>query len=110
MLRPLRPCSWPGCANLTATPGGCTFHANHGQTQRYAGGWKAFAAAWLAAHPYCAHCRRARARQVHHKISPRVAPSLRTDPANVVGLCHTCHARQHAPTRVTTGQDRRRSR
>jgi 5-methylcytosine-specific restriction endonuclease McrA len=51
--------------------------------------------------------------EVHHLISPRVDQSKRTDPANLVAVCHACHHkgegenpndfREYAPTKAYGG-------
>ncbi len=61
----------------------------------YGGRWQRARAAYLAAHPLCAHCQQAgrvtAATDVHHIRPRRDGGSDRWD--NLLALCHSCHSK-----------------
>jgi 5-methylcytosine-specific restriction endonuclease McrA len=59
--------------------------------------WKRFRAAFRAAHPTCALCRRP-GQHVDHILSVRDHPARALDPANVRTLCESCHNSRTART------------
>ena len=101
-------CKRPGCAGLVQA-GVCSVcgplrrasAAEHDEqrgtaAQRgYGGRWQRVRAAYLAAHPLCAHCQQAgriaAATDVHHVVPRRDGGSDRWD--NLLPLCHSCHSR-----------------
>jgi 5-methylcytosine-specific restriction endonuclease McrA len=58
----------------------------------------------LHRHPLCHDClaegRTTRATTVHHVAELTDAPDLALDPSNHRSLCHACHSRLHARTKV----------
>ena len=63
----------------------------------YGGAWQRFRAAWFAQEPrFCAHCAargRIQPATVADHIRPHKGiPNLFWDPANLQGLCATCHS------------------
>lgn len=67
--------------------------------------WRALRAFILGRHPLCAICekngRLSVATEVHHAVPIETAPTyaemrrLAYDPANLVPVCHECHAAEH---------------
>jgi len=111
---PLRPCAYPGCAELVAR-GRCAAHQRPDHVRGtsaargYDARWKRFRAWFLARHPICCGAREIpsgwlavehqlrtlcgqAARAVHHiqKLSDR--PELRLHEANCFPQCDACHA------------------
>lgn len=109
MNRASRPCPVPGCPNLTTMPKGCSRHRHESEHRAlYDPAWDTLAALWLTQHRTCQMCRQRPSREVHHKQSPRIAPHLRLDPANVIALCHPCHRVVTPTTRADAGSTKRR--
>lgn len=96
MLRPLRPCLWPGCPNLTRYPRGCAYHLRQ-HYETYDAAWDRLAAGYLARHRVCERCRMRRAEHVHHVQPVALAPHRRLDPTNLAAICVHCH-RAETPT------------
>ena len=106
---PKKPCSFPGCPNLTNETY-CEEHkklvsqqyeqherdANHGK--RYGRQWSAIRRMYVQAHPLCERCLKAgryvKVEEVHH-IKP-LADGGTNDESNLIGLCRKCHAEIHA--------------
>jgi 5-methylcytosine-specific restriction endonuclease McrA len=65
--------------------------------------WRRLRAAFLAAHPLCADCRRqgrvTAASEVHHVKERRDHPDLALDWANLEALCRPCHNGRRARPR-----------
>ena len=105
--KPKRPCSYPGCPNLTEERY-CEEHkklANR-QYDRYSrdkaarklyasSEWKRIRARFLAAHPLCEQCRKegrlTKATEVHHILPLRRGGTH--DESNLMALCKPCHSR-----------------
>lgn len=103
--RPKRPCSYPGCPNLTDGRF-CGEHARRearryerfqrdpATRKRYGGVWRKIRAAYLTAHPLCERCRKqgriTPAEEVHH-IEP-LSRGGTNDPGNLMALCTSCHS------------------
>lgn len=111
---PLRPCSYPGCAELVER-GRCEYHKRpshaHGKTadRGYDGRWEKFRAWFLRRHPVCCGsaeipenwmavehelqglCGRP-ARPVHHIRKVADFPELRLVESNCFPQCDACHA------------------
>lgn len=68
-------------------------------TSKYKRGWDS--ARRKVLRQYGRQCRQCGATggvlHVHHIIPQCIAPELRSDPANLVILCHTCHRAAHSP-------------
>lgn len=103
--RPKRPCSYPGCPNLTDGRF-CEKHAKEearryerfqrdpATRKRYGGVWRKVRAAYLAVHPLCERCERqgkiTPSEEVHH-IKP--LPEGGTNEfSNLMALCTSCHS------------------
>lgn len=107
--KPKRPCSYPGCPNLT-NGRYCEKHQKlidrqyekYGrdpeEKRRYRGNWKKIRDRYIAAHPLCEECLKAgrytKAEQVHHIVPLSEGGSSRDE--NLMSLCGECHARIHA--------------
>lgn len=107
--RPKRPCSHPGCPELTSGQY-CPTHAkaeakryekydrdpNH--NKRYGRAWKKIRAAFLRENPLCEMCwqdgKLTAADTVHHKR--KLSDGGTHDSSNLQALCETCHSRLHA--------------
>ena len=105
--KPKRPCSFPGCPNLTEERY-CEEHkklANR-QYDRYSrdkaarklyasSEWKKIRARFLAVHPLCEQCRKegrlTKATEVHHILPLRRGGTH--DESNLMPLCKPCHSR-----------------
>ena len=104
-LKPKRPCSYPGCPNLT-TERFCDEHAKKEsqryerydrdptKKKRYGRSWRHIRELQLAEHPLCEQCETTGkiipAREVHH-INP-LSRGGTNDPANLMCLCTPCHS------------------
>lgn len=98
--RPNRPCNHPGCGKLTRV-GHCDAHANNYDQARGTPAQRGYGKAWrklrqiiLNRDPVCRSCSRAASTDVDH-IRPR-SKGGKDDPANLQGLCHSCHSRKTA--------------
>ena len=107
--KPKRPCSYPGCPNLTEGRY-CEEHAktvnrnynryerDPGTPKRYGRTWKRIRDAYVASHPLCEEClkegRTVPVEQVHHIVPLREGGT--SDFGNLISLCVECHARIHA--------------
>ena len=101
--KPKRPCSYPGCPNLTYGRY-CEEHErfmmrrynsverNPRAKRRYGPDWKRIRRAFLDEHPFCEVCRRngryVEADTVHH-IKP-LSEGGTNDEGNLMALCHSC--------------------
>ena len=105
--KPKRPCSYPGCPNLTEERY-CEEHKKLADRQydRYSrdkaarklyasSEWKRIRARFLAAHPLCEQCRKegrlTKATEVHHILPLRRGGTH--DESNLMPLCKPCHSR-----------------
>jgi len=107
--KPKRPCSYPGCPNLTYGRF-CEEHEkleakryerydrNPAAKKRYGRCWSRIRARYAAAHPLCEECLRhgvyTPTEQVHH-ILP-LSEGGTHDESNLMSLCASCHAKIHA--------------
>lgn len=107
--KPKRPCSWPGCPELTDGRY-CPEHERRAMRdynrygrpeshrRRYGNHWKRIRDAFLREHPFCEMCRRdgraTAADTVHHIVPLSEGGSNEWD--NLMALCHSCHSRLHA--------------
>lgn len=107
--KPRRPCSYPGCPNLT-NGRYCDEHAklenqryekyerNPATRKRYGRAWKRIRDSYAAAHPLCEQClqedKYIKTEQIHHKIP--LSRGGTHDKDNLIALCRECHARIHA--------------
>jgi 5-methylcytosine-specific restriction enzyme A len=98
-----RPCSTPGCGTY-ATPGEsrcveCLRRAAQRKgspdARGYDSTWRAFTPGYLALRPICADCG-GPAIEVHHLDGKGPRGRRGFDPANLLPLCHRCHARRTA--------------
>ena len=107
--KPLRPCNYPGCPNLTST-GYCEEHQKLRDEQYRKYGrddfsksfystpaWRSVRRRQLDAEPYCAECfkegRIVKASIVDH-IVPIKEGGAKYDPKNLQSLCWSCHSRK----------------
>ncbi|MEG2344206.1 MAG: HNH endonuclease signature motif containing protein [Acidaminococcaceae bacterium] len=104
--KPKRPCSHPGCPNLTATRF-CEEHTKEenkryerysrdpAAKRRYGRAWKRIRDRYIAAHPLCENCQKqgklTKAEEVHH-ILPLSRGGTHVD-TNLMALCKACHSR-----------------
>lgn len=104
-LKPKRPCSYPGCPNLT-TKRYCEIHAKKesqryerydrdpAKNKRYGAGWRTMRAAFLKTNPLCSSCktegRLTPAKEVHHIIP--LSEGGKNDSSNLMALCKSCHS------------------
>lgn len=107
--KPKRPCSAPGCPELTHERF-CCQHAKDEDTRyrkfqrdpkinhRYGSRWRKIRTAYIAAHPLCEDClvqgRTTPVQEVHHVLPLEHGGSL--DFSNLRSLCKPCHSRQSA--------------
>ena len=107
--KPKRPCSFPGCPNLTDGRF-CPEHERQEQRRyekydrdktskrRYGRAWTRIRDRYIHAHPLCERClaegRYVKAEQVHH-IKPLSEGGSHND-ENLMSLCTACHAKIHA--------------
>ncbi|WP_143295494.1 HNH endonuclease [Burkholderia pseudomallei] len=107
------PCRFPGCAEVLASPGYCAAHRgwahrDYGRARRTfdaelgfykSSAWQQCRAAYLRAHPLCAHCS-GRGHTVAARVVDHVVPikdgGARLDWANLQSLCTRCHNRKTA--------------
>lgn len=101
----LRPCSKPGCPNLTRERY-CAVHKAASKQRAASVQWHKWYAlsVWkkdlrlkqLLRQPFCRECaakgKRVRATEVDHVVPHRGRWSLFADPHNLQSLCHTCHS------------------
>ena len=104
-LKPKRPCSYPGCPELTDGRF-CEAHAKKEsqryerydrdpeKNKRYGSSWRKIRAAFIKANPLCVRCqqdgRLTPAREVHHIIPLRDGGT--NDINNLMALCRSCHS------------------
>jgi len=107
--RPKRPCSHPGCPNLTygrfcplheqqETLRYNQFQRDPETAERYGKDWRRIRKSYLSEHPFCEACRKEGkatvATMVHH-IRP-LREGGTNDEENLMALCNACHSRLHA--------------
>ena len=106
--KPKRPCSFPGCPNLTDGQY-CEEHriperrrydkyeraADIGK--KYGAAWRRIRARYAAAHPLCEKClqdgRIVPVEEVHHVLP--VSMGGTNDDSNLMSLCRSCHNKAH---------------
>lgn len=107
--KPKRPCSHPGCPNLTEERF-CEEHAklvnqnyekyerNSQTKRRYGRAWKRIRDRYVALHPFCELCYEkgilVETEEVHHK--KKLSDGGTHDKENLIALCKSCHSRVHA--------------
>lgn len=120
--KPMRPCSHPGCPNLTEGRF-CEEHVklqNHNyeryernpQTKRkYGRAWKRIRDREIKEKPYCQVCLSkgimVEAEEVHHKVPLSEGGTHARE--NLVCLCASCHSRLHAERGDRWSKDRQYS-
>ena len=107
--RPKRPCSYPGCPNLTDKrfcPEHEKLEAQRSERydrdpatkRRYGRAWKRIRDSYAAEHPLCEVCLAKGAytptEEIHHKLP--LSQGGTHDRGNLMALCKECHARIHA--------------
>ena len=106
--KPLRPCSYPGCPNLTDGQY-CEAHRTEERRKydryvraedvhrKYGRVWRRIRDRYMLAHPYCEHCfkegRMVVAEECHHIVP--VSRGGTHDERNLMALCRSCHTRIH---------------
>lgn len=106
--KPKRPCSYPGCPNLTDGQY-CEEHEaiarkrynKYGRpadnNKKYGRAWKRIRDRYAAAHPLCELClkegRLTPVEEVHHVIPLSQGGTHRND--NLMSLCQSCHTKLH---------------
>ena len=107
--KPKRPCSYPGCPNLTEGRY-CEEHAkleakryekydrDPAVKRRYGRAWKRIRDSYVKEHPFCELCLKegkfVPTEEVHHKVPLSEGGTHARD--NLLALCKSCHARIHA--------------
>lgn len=107
--KPKRPCSYPGCPNLTDGRF-CPEHEKEeakryekydrdpATKRRYGRAWKRIRDSYAAAHPLCERCLEngvyTPTEQIHH-VKP-LSQGGTHDRENLMALCTSCHAKIHA--------------
>ena len=107
--KPKRPCSYPGCPNLTDGRY-CEEHAkaeakryekydrDPAVRRRYGRAWKRIRDSYVQLHPLCELCQKdgklVATEEVHHKVPLSEGGTHARD--NLIALCKSCHARIHA--------------
>ena len=107
--KPKRPCSHPGCPNLTDGRF-CEEHArqhnqdyekyerNKSNKRRYGRAWKRIRDKYVSQHPFCEVCYErgilVETEEVHHKKPLSEGGTHERD--NLIALCKSCHSRIHA--------------
>ena len=103
--KPLRPCSYPGCPELTSNRY-CgahkklteqqynRYHRDPDAYKRYGQAWRRIRAAYIAGHPLCEECKKAGrltpASEVHHVVA--LADGGTHDANNLMSVCKPCHS------------------
>lgn len=106
--KPKRPCSYPGCPNLTNEQY-CSEHEavarrNYNKYERapevnktYGRAWKRIRDRYVASHPLCEMCQRegrlVPVEEVHHKLPVSKGGTHSRD--NLMSLCRSCHNKIH---------------
>lgn len=107
--KPKRPCSFPGCPNLTEGRF-CEEHEKQENKRyekydrdpavrrRYGRVWKRIRDSYAASHPLCEEClkqgRYSKTEEIHHKLPLSQGGTHERD--NLMALCKSCHAKIHA--------------
>ena len=107
--RPKKPCSYPGCPNLTDGRF-CEEHQKKENKRyeqydrdqevkrKYGRAWKRIRDSYAKTHPMCEECFKngvySPTEEIHHKIP--LSQGGNHDRDNLIALCKSCHARIHA--------------
>lgn len=107
--KPKRPCSHPGCPNLTngrfceeheklANQNYEKYERNKDSKRRYGRAWKRIRDKYVSMHPFCEVCYEkgslVETEEVHHKKPLSEGGTHERD--NLIALCKSCHSRIHA--------------
>ena len=107
--RPKRPCSFPGCPNLTdgrfweehekqENKRYETYDRDPAVRKRYGRAWKRIRDSYAAAHPLCEMCQAegklTPTEEIHHKLPLSKGGTHARE--NLIALCKPCHAKIHA--------------
>ena len=107
--RPKRPCSFPGCPNLTdgrfceehekqENKRYETYDRDPAVRKRYGRAWKRIRDSYAAAHPLCEKCQAegklTPTEEIHHKLPLSQGGTHARE--NLIALCKSCHAKIHA--------------
>ena len=102
--KPKRPCSWPGCPNLTEGRF-CEEHQKEENRRyekygrdpavrrRYGRAWKRIRDKYASEHPLCEQClkegRYVKTEEIHHKLP--LSQGGTHERSNLIALCRSCH-------------------
>ena len=107
--RPQRPCSYPGCPELTerrfcekhekiANQNYERYARNKSNKRRYGRAWKRIRDKYVSLHPFCEICYSngvlVATEEVHHKKP--LSEGGTHERENLISLCKSCHSRVHA--------------
>lgn len=108
-----RPCSYPGCPNLSPS-GRCVEHSNRREDRRktaergYDGDWRKLRLLKLATDPFCQiriHCDGTTATEVDHRIPLSERPDLRLCWDNLQSACKPCNSAKRDREKVHRNLD-----
>lgn len=117
--KPKRPCSHPGCPNLTdgrfceeheklANQNYEKYGRNKNSKRRYGRAWKRIRDKYVSQHPFCEACYEkgilVETEEVHHKKPLSEGGTHERD--NLIALCKSCHSRIHAERGDRFGSNR----
>lgn len=107
--KPKRPCSYPGCPNLTdgrfceeheklVNQNYEKYERSKYNKRRYGRAWKRIRDKYVSQHPFCEICYEngilVETEEVHHKKP--LSEDGTHDRDNLIALCKSCHSRIHA--------------
>jgi len=86
--KPMKPCGYPGCRNLTDGRRYCIEHKK--QQQGYGANHRKLRLLYLSEHPICENCQKTYANELHHVDGN----NKNLDEDNLEALCKSCHSKR----------------